>query len=168
MKTNSGEEGFMAGHTWAVKLLQPGQLRIQEKDEDRQNMKYAAISEGYIVVEDNVTIFTDSRMAGRNRFSQSGTGKERAESRLKQISPDDIEHARLEIALHRAINRIRVKGGNHHHKVKSEQYVLVPERRDCMAVLASYIVPHPPLIVGAVGRGREKDSNSRFLSCCFT
>lgn len=25
-----------------------------------------------------------------------------------------------------------------------------------MAVLASYIVPHPPLIVGAVGRGEEK------------
>ncbi len=117
VKTNSGEEGFMAGHTWAVKLLQPGQLRIQEKDEDRQNMKYAAISEGYIVVEDNVTIFTDAaEWPEEIDLARAERAKERAESRLKQISPDDIEHARLEIALHRAINRIRVKGGNHHHK----------------------------------------------------
>lgn len=117
VKTDSGEEGFMAGHTWAVKLLQPGQLRIQEEGADRQDLKYAAISEGYIVVEDKVVIFTDAaEWPEEIDLDRAQRARERAESRLKQIAADDSEHAKIEVALHRAINRIRVKGGNNHHR----------------------------------------------------
>ncbi len=117
VKTDSGEEGYMADHTWAVKLLQPGQLRIQEEGADRKNMKYAAISEGYIVVEDSIMIFTDAaEWPEEIDLARAERAKMRAESMLQQIRPDDSEHAKLEVALHRAINRIRVKGGGNHLK----------------------------------------------------
>lgn len=57
VRTLLGEEGFMAGHSWACKLLDTGAMRIQVPEE--KNMKWAAISNGYIDVKDTVVIYTD-------------------------------------------------------------------------------------------------------------
>lgn len=57
VRTLLGEEGFMAGHSWACKLLDTGAMRIQEPGE--KDMKWAAISKGYIDVKDSVVIYAD-------------------------------------------------------------------------------------------------------------
>jgi len=57
-RTLSGDEGFMAGHSWAFKLLGTGELWFKEAG--AKDFKLAAISGGFIDVSDNVLIFTDS------------------------------------------------------------------------------------------------------------
>jgi len=62
VRTLTGEEGFMAGHSWACKLLGTGELYFREaKSEDgAKGQRLAAISGGFIDVRDNILIFTDS------------------------------------------------------------------------------------------------------------
>lgn len=57
-RTLSGDEGFMANHAWACKLLSTGELWIQEKGS--KDFKIAAISGGYIDIKDKFVIFTDA------------------------------------------------------------------------------------------------------------
>lgn len=57
VRTLLGEEGFMAGHSWACKLLDTGAMRIQEAGQT--DFKSVAISGGYIDVKDSVVIYTD-------------------------------------------------------------------------------------------------------------
>jgi F-type H+-transporting ATPase subunit epsilon len=107
VKTISGDEGFMANHSWACKLLQPGELRIKESGASKSEYKIAALSEGYISVEGDVTIFTDAAEWPQEiDLERAQRAKRRAEDRLKQ---NDSDHFRAEVALHRAINRIKVK-----------------------------------------------------------
>ncbi len=58
VKTLEGEESFMAGHTWACKLLDTGIMKIREQGEEEPRV--AAISGGYIDVRDNILVFTDA------------------------------------------------------------------------------------------------------------
>jgi len=58
VKTTTGEEGFMAGHSWACKLLGTGELWFRE--EGRKEYRLAAISGGFIDVREQVLIYTDS------------------------------------------------------------------------------------------------------------
>ena len=58
VRTLSGEEGFMAGHTWACKLLDTGCLWFRETGS--KDFKAAAISNGFIDVRRDVLVFTDS------------------------------------------------------------------------------------------------------------
>jgi len=57
-KTLSGEEGFMANHAWACKLLGVGEMWIQEIGS--KDFKVAAISGGYVDVKDSIVIYTDA------------------------------------------------------------------------------------------------------------
>jgi F-type H+-transporting ATPase subunit epsilon len=57
-RTLFGDEGFMANHTWACKLLATGELWIQEAGS--KDFKIAAISGGFIDIKDKFTIFTDA------------------------------------------------------------------------------------------------------------
>ncbi len=58
VQTVEGKEGFMAGHSWAVKLLAPGEVRIKEAG--ASDFKVGGISGGYIDVKDQTVIFTDT------------------------------------------------------------------------------------------------------------
>jgi F-type H+-transporting ATPase subunit epsilon len=58
VRTLTGEEGFMANHSWACKLLDIGELWILERGADE--FRLAAISGGYIDVKQNFVIYTDS------------------------------------------------------------------------------------------------------------
>ena len=57
-RTLSGDEGFMANHAWACKLLSTGELWIQEKGS--KDFKIAAISGGFIDIKNKFIIFTDA------------------------------------------------------------------------------------------------------------
>jgi len=57
VKTLSGEEGFMADHAWACKLLaENGSLHFRGTDGIE---KTAQISGGFIDVKDSILVFTD-------------------------------------------------------------------------------------------------------------
>lgn len=59
VKTTRGEEGFMAGHLWARKLLAIGPLKIREPG--AADMRYGVIAGGYIDVRANaIMIYTDA------------------------------------------------------------------------------------------------------------
>ena len=57
-RTHSGEEGFLANHIWACKLLDAGILRLRETGSKEE--KRAEISGGFIDVHGDVFVFTDS------------------------------------------------------------------------------------------------------------
>lgn len=54
----TGEEGFMANHAWACKLLANGSLWIKEGGSEEY--KHATIEGGYIDVKDSILIYTDA------------------------------------------------------------------------------------------------------------
>ena len=58
VKTLTGEEGFMAHHAWACKLLAEGKLRIREAG--TKGLKTAMISGGFIDVMEDIVIYTDA------------------------------------------------------------------------------------------------------------
>lgn len=57
-RTLSGEEGYLANHIWAVKLLGTGDLRFKEAES--KETRVAEISGGFIDVHGDILIFTDS------------------------------------------------------------------------------------------------------------
>ena len=58
--TLDGDEGFMAGHVWACKLLDVGELWIQEKGAGKDEWRVAAVAGGFIDVKDSIVIYTDA------------------------------------------------------------------------------------------------------------
>ncbi len=115
VRTLEGDEGFMANHAWACKLLATGELWIQEKGS--KDFRVAAIAGGYIDVQNMIVIFTDSaEWPEEIDEERAKAAKERAESKLK-IEPKDsmeIELARLAIA--RALTRMHVKSGGYRRR----------------------------------------------------
>jgi len=57
-RTVSGEEGFLADHIAACKLLGSGELRIREQGSKER--KIANISGGFIDIHGDVLVFTDT------------------------------------------------------------------------------------------------------------
>jgi len=57
VRTLSGEEGFMADHTWACKMLGNGEIRFREKGSKEQ--RRAHVSGGFIDVRGEAMIFTE-------------------------------------------------------------------------------------------------------------
>ena len=58
VRTLSGEEGFLANHIWACKLLGSGLLKFREPGTKEE--KTAEISGGFIDVHGDIFVFTDS------------------------------------------------------------------------------------------------------------
>lgn len=57
--TLAGQEGFMAGHVWCVKLLaEKGAVRIREAG--AKELKTLTVSGGYIDIKDRFVICTDN------------------------------------------------------------------------------------------------------------
>ena len=115
VRTLNGDEGFMANHAWACKLLSTGELWIQEKGS--KEFKIAAISGGYIDVQKTIVIFTDSaewpEEIDENRAIKA---KERAETSLQATLHDDLEIRLAKVAIEKALTRIHVKGGGFRRK----------------------------------------------------
>ena len=60
VRTLEGDEGFMKVHAWACKLLDIGEMCIQEKGAAKNSYKVAAIAGGFIDVKDTIIIYTDA------------------------------------------------------------------------------------------------------------
>ena len=58
--TKEGDEGFMAGHVWACKLLEVGELWILEKGAGKSDWKVAAVAGGFVEMKDSMIIYTDA------------------------------------------------------------------------------------------------------------
>ena len=59
-RTLTGDEGFMAGHTWGCKLLDIGELWIREPEAEANTYKLAAVGGGFIDIKESIIIFADS------------------------------------------------------------------------------------------------------------
>ena len=109
-RTVSGDEGFMANHCWAFKLLGTGELKFREAGE--KGFKLAAISGGFVDVSDNVIIYTDyAEWSDEIDVERANQQKEREDDWLEHHqSPDEDkeEIAEHKNAAQRAANRQKV------------------------------------------------------------
>ncbi|NMC57296.1 MAG: ATP synthase F1 subunit epsilon [Eubacteriaceae bacterium] len=109
VRTTGGDEGFMANHIWGCKLLVPGEMKIKEPGKGKNEYKIAALSDGFINIKDSVTIYTDAaEWPDEIDVGRAERAKERAEEKLKH-KQSSFDQTQTEIALHKAINRIKVK-----------------------------------------------------------
>jgi len=113
VRTLSGEEGFMAGHIWASKLLGTGELWFKEAG--AKEYRLAAISGGFIDVKGDVLVFTDSaEWPEEIEVDRAKLAAERAEAWLAEHGSGDADPEEIEIrkdAARRARNRIQVAAG---------------------------------------------------------
>lgn len=116
--TLEGDEGFMYGHSWACKLLDIGELWIQEEGADKDDFRIAAISGGFIDVKDSIIIYTDAVEWAEDIDKERAIAeKKAAEEWLAEHKNDgsqkDIDAAKL--AITKANVREHVADGSHRH-----------------------------------------------------
>ena len=109
-KTVSGEMGILAGHIPMVAPLAVSAVKLKKAD---GSTEVAAVSGGFIEVRpDKISILAPSaELASSIDAARAQEAKARAEQRI-QSKQDSIDFNRAELALKRAINRIKVQEGN--------------------------------------------------------
>lgn len=112
--TKTGSEGFMAGHSWATKLLEVGELAIQEPGHAMHDVRVAAISGGFIDVKDTIIIYTDAvewaeDIDMERALSTKATIEDWIQSRTEYEDPKEIQKAQIELL--KNINRMKIAGG---------------------------------------------------------
>ena len=116
VNTMDGEEGFMANHSWACKLLDYGEAWIQEAGAGKDEFKVAAIAGGFIDVKDSIVIFTDAaEWAEDIDMDRVLSEKEKAEAWLRLHEGDgsssDIQQAKAAISKAAARTHVALSGG---------------------------------------------------------
>lgn len=116
--TTEGDEGFMAGHAWACKLLTVGELWIQEHGAAKDEWRVAAVAGGFIDVKDSIVIYTDAVEWSEDiDMERVLSEKAKAEDWLVKnehsASEEDIQSAR--VALAKAETRSNVAEGGKRH-----------------------------------------------------
>jgi len=116
VRTLSGDEGFMAGHAWACKLLATGEVWFREAGS--REFRYAAISDGFIDVRRGVMIFTDTAEWPDEIDVSRAEKKEQLERSWLEQHKDYLSTPEfaLEVQVHkqaitRALNRKKVAAG---------------------------------------------------------
>lgn len=117
-RTMEGDEGFMASHAWACKLLDIGELWIQEKGKSRDDFRVAAIAGGLIDVKDSIIIYTDAAEWSEDiDMERVLSEKAKAEDWLTtETKHDPDEIMRAQIAIAKAIARMNVAEGGARRK----------------------------------------------------
>ncbi|KXT75766.1 F0F1 ATP synthase subunit epsilon [Streptococcus sp. DD12] len=111
--TLAGEIGILPGHVNLIAPLDVNEVHVRRIDDD-SHMDYIAVNGGIIEVKDNVvSIIADSAERDRDiDVSRAERAKQRAEAKLEEArahQEDNIDEVkRAEVALKRAMNRIRV------------------------------------------------------------
>lgn len=121
VRTLDGDEGFMAGHSWACKLLDIHELWIlraggsQSNDDD---WRVAAIAGGFVDVKDSIIIYTDAAEWSEDiDMERVLSEKAKAEDWLTtETKHDPNEIARAQIAIAKAITRMNVAEGGARRK----------------------------------------------------
>ena len=115
VRTPLGEEGFMANHIWACKLLDIGELWLRESGQ--KEYKVAAVAGGFIDVKDEIMIFVDAaEWPSEINVERQNATKLRAEERLNAAltsTGENKEHEILEAkkSIKKAENRLNVHAG---------------------------------------------------------
>ena len=106
-----GEEGFMANHSWATKLLDVGEMAIQEPGGG--GYKIAAIAGGFIDVKDSIVVYADhAEWQEELDKKRAEADKQAVEEWLAQHKEEDsMDVRRAEVMLKKAISRMRVAEG---------------------------------------------------------
>jgi F-type H+-transporting ATPase subunit epsilon len=116
VRTKTGDEGFMADHAWACKLLDVGEMWIQEAGS--KTYRIAAVAEGFIDVKETITIFADAaEWAEDIDMERALSTKASMEDWLvhdQKHDPNEIAIAKIAIA--KAITRMNVAEGGHRRK----------------------------------------------------
>ena len=115
VRTLQGDEGFMANHDWACKLLDAGELWIQEAG--AKDFKIAAIAGGFVEVKENIVIFTDSaEWPDQIDVERSKLERQKAEEWLSHGTHEDNEIKLAKLAIAKAIVRMNVSEGGARRK----------------------------------------------------
>ncbi len=103
--TVDGERGLLPNHMPLVTMLTIG---VMSSDENGQR-NYYAVTNGLFYFRDNVVEIMTDTIENREEIDldRATSAKERAEKRLQSNDPN-IDQKRAELALKRAMNRIRV------------------------------------------------------------
>lgn len=101
-----GEFGVLPGHTPFFSTLKVGEVMYRAEKEP----KYMAVTWGFVeVLSDRVTILTEAaELEQEIDVERAQRAKDRAEERLKHLSPEDREFYWAMGALERAINRLTI------------------------------------------------------------
>ncbi|MBQ0078713.1 MAG: ATP synthase F1 subunit epsilon [Eubacterium sp.] len=113
-RTMTGEEGFMAGHEWAVKLLDIGELWIREPGAEANTYKLAAVAGGFIDVKESIIIYTDSAEWSKDiDVTRVEEDQKKAEEwlRTNENTAEDYEIQRAKDAIKKANVRKQVAAG---------------------------------------------------------
>ena len=116
--TLDGDEGFMAGHCWGCKLLDIGELWIQEKGAGKDEWRVAALAGGFIDIKDSIIIYTDavewSEDIDMDRvLSEKAKAEDWLTKNEETGDPNDVIKAKIAIA--KALTRSNVAGGGVRH-----------------------------------------------------
>ena len=118
-RTLSGDEGFMAGHSWGCKLLGTGELLFRESG--AKDFRLAAISGGFIDIRDYILVFTDSaEWPEEIDVARANAAHEREQEWLgqhdsKDGTPEEIEEHKQ--ADKRAVNRQKIAAGGRRQRL---------------------------------------------------
>jgi F-type H+-transporting ATPase subunit epsilon len=101
-----GEFGVLPGHTPFFTTLKVGEV-VYRTGKDERHM---AVTWGFVeVLSERVTILAEAaELAPEIDVERAKRARERAEKRLKQLSPEDKEFYSSMAALERAINRLTI------------------------------------------------------------
>ena len=116
--TLEGDEGFMAGHCWGCKLLDIGELWIQEKGAAKSEWRVAAVAGGFIEIKESIMIYTDAAEWSEDiDMDRVLSEKAKAEDWLTEHrddgDPNDIMKAKIMLA--KALTRSNVASGSTRH-----------------------------------------------------
>ena len=105
--TKDGQRGILPEHMPLVTMLEIGQLESVEKGEREQY----AIAGGLLYFRDNTADILTDGIENKNDIDVERACKamERAEKRINSNDPD-MDLVRAEIALKKALNRLKVSG----------------------------------------------------------
>jgi F-type H+-transporting ATPase subunit epsilon len=101
-----GEFGILANHIPFLTPLQPGELRYRRDGK----LEYMVVTGGFAEVFNNkVTILAEAAERAREiDVDRAKRAKERAEKRLTRAKTEAIDYVRAEMALKRAMIRLRI------------------------------------------------------------
>lgn len=105
-----GEMGVLPNHIPLVTPLEIGPLRIKTGED----MEIIALNGGFMEVRKGkvVILAETAELSKEIDLERAKAARERAERRL-QAKRDDIDHRRAELALQRALNRMKVAKNKH-------------------------------------------------------
>ncbi len=100
-----GQFGVLPGHTPFLSTIIVGELVYRQGNQ----LKYVAVSHGYAEVEyHRVTVLLDAAERPEEiDVARAEAARQRAESKLAQLSQDDHDYYETLAALDRAMNRLR-------------------------------------------------------------